>query len=116
MAIDVWAPYSPGEKVPWTLRRVVHLHRRAGFAASWAELQRDLKDGPVTSIDRLLNGTPRTAVPDGFDATARLLADAAVSSNDPARLKAWWVFRIAFGPDPLAERLTLLWHDHFSTS
>jgi hypothetical protein len=126
MATDFWAPYSRDDKAPWNLRRVVHLHGRAGFAATWAELQRDLKDGPAASIDRLLRlptppspaagGGQHGGVPDGFDATARLLADAAVSSNDPARLKAWWVFRMAFGPDPLAERLTLFWHDHFATS
>ena len=34
---------GPDEKAPWNLRRVVHLHRRAGFAATWDELQRDLK-------------------------------------------------------------------------
>src|SRR5262249_52775177 len=32
------------------------------------------------------------------------------------RLKAWWVYRMLFGPDPLGERLTLLWHNHFATS
>ena len=45
-----------------------------------------------------------------------MLADAAVTSGDPARLKAWWVYRMLFGPDPLGERLTLIWHDHFATS
>ena len=46
-----WAPYVPDEAMPWNLRRVVHLHRRAGFAATWEELQRDLKDGPP-SVDQ----------------------------------------------------------------
>ena len=32
------------------------------------------------------------------------------------RLKAWWVFRMLFSPDPLGERLTLMWHNHFATS
>ncbi len=114
---DPWLPYAPDDLAPWDLRRVVHLHRRAGFAATWAELRRDLADGPAASVGRLLAGTARAVgVPDEFDATARLLADAAAGSNDPARLKAWWVFRMAFGPDPLGERLTLLWHDHFATS
>lgn len=114
---DPWALYTPDEQSPWDVRRVVHLHRRAGFAATWDELQRDLKDGPQASIDRLLAGKSRlSGVPSEFDSTAKLLADAAVSSNDPGRLKAWWVFRMLFGPDPLAERLTILWHDHLATS
>jgi uncharacterized protein (DUF1800 family) len=96
---------------------VVHLHRRAGFAATWSEMQRDLADGPRASIDRLLVGKARSqGVPDDFARTADLLADAAVSSHDPARLKAWWLYRMYFGPDPLGERLTLLWHNHFATS
>jgi hypothetical protein len=31
---DPWAPYGPTPGSPWDLRRVVHLHRRAGFAAA----------------------------------------------------------------------------------
>src|SRR5581483_10915285 len=115
--VDPWAAYAPDDESPWDLRRVVHLHRRAGFAATLDESQRDLKDGPAPSVTRLLEGRARlNGVPAEFDATAKLLAEAAVSSNDPARLKAWWVFRMLFGPDPLTERLTLLWHDHFATS
>jgi uncharacterized protein (DUF1800 family) len=98
---------------------VVHLHRRASFAASWNELQRDLADGPDASIARLLNGQargPREGSPESFQATAALLGDAAVASDDPARLKAWWVYRILFTPDPLGEKLALLWHNHFATS
>jgi uncharacterized protein (DUF1800 family) len=112
-----WAPYVPTKDAPWNLRRVVHLHRRAGFAATWSEIQRDLADGPKASVRRLLAGKARSqGVPDDFAHTANLLAEAAVSSHDPARLKAWWLYRMYFGPDPLGERLTLLWHNHFATS
>jgi hypothetical protein len=112
-----WAPYVSNEKAPWNLRRVVHLHRRAGFAAAWDEIQRDLADGPKASIDRLLTGKARgQGVPADFQPIAALLAESAVAARDPARLKAWWVYRMLFGPDPLGERLTLLWHNHFATS
>jgi hypothetical protein len=107
-----WATYAPDEQAPWDLRRVVHLHRRAGFAATWAELQRDLQDGPDKSIDRLLCGQARLTVPDNFDTVAGRLAGA----GEPAGLKAWWMYRVYWGPDPLGERLTLLWHNHFATS
>ena len=56
---DPWTPYVPSLAAPWDLRRVVHLHRAAGFAAPWPELQRDLKEGPAASIDRLLRGNSR---------------------------------------------------------
>ncbi len=114
---QAWAPYRPEQERPWNLRRVVHLHRGAGFAVTWSEIQRDLRDGPKASIDRLLAGKASTdGVPERFEETAGLLGDAACSSGDPARLKAWWVYRMLFGPDPLTERLVLMWHAHFATS
>ena len=114
---DPWARYQPGPETPWNLGRVHHLHRRAGFAASWSELNRDLKEGPEASIARVLAGKVRAdALSADYPATAALLADAAVAANDPDRLKAAWVYRMLCGPDPLGERLTLLWHDHFATS
>jgi hypothetical protein len=98
---NLWRPYVPSKDAPWDLRRVVHLHRRAGFAASWSEIQRDLKDGPAPSIDRLLSGTSRMqGVPAEFEQTAALLLDTA---TDTGRLKAWWIYRMLFGPDPLGE-------------
>jgi uncharacterized protein (DUF1800 family) len=112
-----WPSYCPSEKAPWNLRRVIHLHHNAGFAATWDEIQRDLKDGPEASINRLLSGRARASgVPDEFEHTAAKLADTAVKSGDPNRLKAWWVYRMTFGPDPLTERLALFWHNHFATS
>jgi uncharacterized protein (DUF1800 family) len=108
-----WVPYAPDKEASWDLRRVVHLHRRAGFATTWNELQRDLKDGPARSIDRLLQGQTREGVPDNFRTVAETLGERAA---DPASLKAWWVYRMYWGPDPLGERLTLLWHNHFATS
>jgi uncharacterized protein (DUF1800 family) len=109
-----WAAYVPDKDAPWDLRRVVHLHRRAGFAATWDEIQRDLADGPRASIDRVLDGKARSqGVPENFEETASLLGNAARESE---RLKAWWVYRMYFGPDPLAERLALMWHNHFATS
>jgi uncharacterized protein (DUF1800 family) len=112
---SVWAPYVPDAAAPWDLRRVVHLHRRAGFAATWDELQRDLQEGLVMSVDRLQGGRAAEA-PAEFAATAYLLADAALAAGDIGRLKAWWFYRMLFGPDPLGERLTLFWHDHFATA
>ncbi len=112
-----WAPYVPCDEAPWNLRRVVLLHRRAGFAATRGEIQRDLKAGPEVSLDRVLSGTAATVgVPSEFEKTADVLGESAATSSDPARLKAWWLYRMLFGPDPLTERLALMWHNHFATS
>src|SRR5580658_427360 len=114
---DPWVAYASDTGVPWDLARVVHLHRRAGFAATWAEIERDLRDGPEASVTRVLQGKSRI---DGtvkeFETVSAALADSAASTSMADRLKAWWVFRMLFSPDPLGERLTLMWHNHFATS
>jgi uncharacterized protein (DUF1800 family) len=109
-----WSRYKPTAKAPWTIRRVVHLHRRAGFAATWDDIHRDLKDGHAKCTDRLLTGRARSeAVQEDFAGIADLLA---ANADDAAHLKAWWIYRMYWGPDPLGERLTLMWHNHFATS
>ena len=90
-----WREYRPTKKSPWDLRRVVHLHRRAGFAATWEEIQRDLQEGPQASIDRVMNGTTcEKTYPEDFERMSASIAEAAVRSNQPERLKAWWLFRM----------------------
>ena len=70
--MNIWEPYTPDAKTPWTLRRVIHLHRRAAFAAPWDELQRDLADGPSKAAGRLLAGTADAHTPADFAATAQV--------------------------------------------
>jgi uncharacterized protein (DUF1800 family) len=113
---DCWVPFVPDTQMPWNLRRVVHLHRQAGFAGTWQELQRDLKEGPAASVERFLPGQVSAAASPSFGPTADLLAEAAVTAGDIGRVKAWWFYRMLFGPDPLREKLTLLWHNHFATA
>jgi uncharacterized protein (DUF1800 family) len=114
---SAWAEYRPTPSAPWNRERAWTLRRRAGFAATWPELERDLADGPKRAIDRVLTGTCRThGVSADFIRTADLLGDAACVTSDVNRLQAWWLYRALFTPDPLSERLALLWHDHFATS
>ena len=117
MISSSWSPYRPTSNSPWDLSRAWTLRRRAGFGATWNELERDLHDGPEASVNRVLAGTCRSeGVPGEFASTADLLGDAAASASDAHRLQAWWLYRILFTPDPLTERLALLWHNHFATS
>jgi hypothetical protein len=112
-----WARYEPSQQAPWDVRRVVHLHRRAGLAATWEEIQRDVKDGPAGSVDRLLSGKSRLlGVPKDFDRTADALQRLAARARDTGLLASWWAYRMLFGPGPLGERLTLFWHNYFATS
>ncbi len=110
---EPWAPYEPTPADPWDVRKVAHLHRRAGFGATMSELRRDVKDGPAASIDRLLEARE----PDSMEvAVQNAIRDGVLNSGDSERLKAWWLYRILYGSDPLREKLTLFWHSHFATS
>jgi uncharacterized protein (DUF1800 family) len=117
MSPSRWSAYRPSPSAPWYLARAWTLRRRAGFAATWDELQRDLESGPDAAVDRVLDGTGRIqGILAEFATTADLLGDASASGGDIRRLQAWWLFRMLFTPDPLAERLALVWHNHFATS
>lgn len=112
-----WQVYQPRAAEPWNLRRVVHLHRRVVFGATQLEIERDLNDDPQQAVSRVLSGECRlNGVPEGFDRLAAIIGDSAAQSNNPNRLKAWWIYRCLYTPDPLQEKLTLMWHNHFATS
>jgi uncharacterized protein (DUF1800 family) len=116
---QAWAPYEPSDAEPWDLARVAHLHRRAGFSASWAVLQRDLSDGPSAAVARLLDGEPRSLDgqdADAFDAFQTRLENYSAASGSLVACQGAWLRRMIFTPRPLVERLTLFWHDHFATS
>ena len=77
MTSSPWSPYRPSAAAPWNLARAWTLRRRAGFAATWGELERDLAGGPEAAVDRVLAGECRTeGVPADFAQTADLLGDA----------------------------------------
>src|SRR5262249_21054017 len=73
-------------------------------------------DGPDLAVRRLLDGSANPHAASDFGGTATLLYDAATAQGEIGRLKAAWFYRFLFGPDPLLEKLTLLWHDHFATA
>jgi uncharacterized protein (DUF1800 family) len=108
-----WAPFEPTPGDPWDARKVGHLHRRAGFGATRAELRRDVAAGPAASVGRFLS-------PPGASEDERSLLESlragALAATDGRRLRAYWLYRMLFGSDPLRERLTLFWHGHFATS
>jgi uncharacterized protein (DUF1800 family) len=114
-----WEPFVPCASAPWDLPRVAHLQRRAGFAAPWPVLERDVREGPEASINRLLQGEPKSgdgSIPAEFE---RLLDEMARNAGFGGNLgisQGIWLYRMIFTPHPLRERLTLFWHNHFATS
>lgn len=112
-----WKEYQPTSREAWNLERVVHLHRRTVFGACREEIERDLADDPQAAVTRILVGKSRSAgIPASFEEKSQLICESALGSGNVDRLAAWWLYRCLFSPDPLRERLTLMWHNHFATS
>ena len=97
----------------WTRREATHLLWRTGFGASSDEIQQVTQDGLDKTLDRLLSPPQESAE---FTKADALLRQAAFDSGSIADLKTWWLHRMVASANPLIEKLTLLWHNHFATS
>ncbi|MEE4378677.1 MAG: DUF1800 domain-containing protein, partial [Candidatus Competibacteraceae bacterium] len=110
-----------------------HLLDRTGFGARPADVAAFVLLNREQSIDRLLNAEPTDqALPDWADQRPFLdrkslktlpEAERKARSREYGRqrrqwqieLKAWWYQRMLDGHAPLIERMTLFWHNHFTS-
>jgi uncharacterized protein (DUF1800 family) len=119
-AAEAWLPFEPSAKDPWDLAKVLRLHRRAGFGATWSGAQRDVSEGFEASIKRILEGAPNG--PDGRKAAAieafgnAMLDSYRGNQNALDSIRMAWFYRMIFTAWPLRERMTLAWHTHYATS
>jgi uncharacterized protein (DUF1800 family) len=110
---SAWEPYLPSEQSPWDIKKIGHLYRRASFGATWTDLENGLRAGPEETIAHLLKG----AVPrKDFDEQTAEMARSIARANNGQLARAWWIYRMLLSPQPLREKLTLFWHNHFATS
>jgi Protein of unknown function (DUF1800) len=108
-----WQPWEPGGKDPFNLKWAGHLFRRAGFGASLSDLHAAVEKGLAATLTRILGGD------EGAEARERLLitvGDKMVSDEKPDELRGWWVYCMIHTAQPLREKMTLFWHNHFATS
>ncbi|MEO7429865.1 MAG: DUF1800 domain-containing protein [Acidimicrobiales bacterium] len=121
----------PTRVVADTRSAVAHLVRRAAFGAPPEEIDAlsDLGyEGAVAQLCDLVGPDPAAdaIAPPTFDTAGYLAArdgdEAArreanrIAATERRALPLWWVRRMAAAQQPLHEKLTLLWHDHFATS
>ncbi|MBS0526755.1 MAG: DUF1800 domain-containing protein [Proteobacteria bacterium] len=87
-----------------------HLLSRAAFGATPAEIRTVATMDRDAAVDRLLatwHSNALTAPPDWLNGTP----------DEQAReLSTWWVEEILATDQPLVERMTLFWHNHFTSS
>ncbi len=138
-------PYKPTPEDPFDSTKAAHLLNRAGFGGTPAEVEKVVKMGPDAALDMLfdfpdagVDEQSRTDIPDlsaideypsDFNALRKLMVGKTEEEKKALRQKLqaanreavaatsnWWLKRMAFGPHPLQEKLTLFWHGHFTTS
>jgi uncharacterized protein (DUF1800 family) len=127
----------PGDQ--WNATTAAHLMNRAGFGASPAAIE-DLRSvglGRAVSwfvdYERVADDTPppdwaqpdpdliarREAIRHAADPDTRRMLESQMyqeENSEMAGLRYWWLRRMALGPRPFQEKMTLFWHGHFATS
>jgi uncharacterized protein (DUF1800 family) len=138
-------PYRPSAEDPFDRVKAAHLLSRAGFGGTEAEIERVMQLGPQDAIDWLCDfpdapaeEQSQTDVPDlssidGYPRNFKEIQQKYRGMTPEERMQyrqqlqranreavnetsAWWLKRMAYGPYPLQEKLTLFWHGHFTTS
>ncbi|GIX03614.1 MAG: hypothetical protein KatS3mg113_0620 [Planctomycetaceae bacterium] len=90
-----------------------HLLRRLQWGCTPAEIQDAVDAGLSAVVDRFLTLQPER---EDFERQQQMLWQHALSSSRLDALQAWWMYRLCYSSNPLQEKLTLMWHNHFATS
>jgi uncharacterized protein (DUF1800 family) len=123
----------------WNEATAAHLMNRAGFGGSPGDIENLRQIGMRKAVswfvdyDRIPDNTPapdwatpdpdiiarREAIRNAADPETRRMLQQQQSQEQYSQLsdlRYWWVRRMALGPRPFQEKMTLFWHGHFATS
>lgn len=107
------APFNALASGAWTHREAAHVLNRLQFGLTPQELDRAVTDGLEATLNRLTDNQPES---DEFLRAEATLRQAAINTASIENLKIWWLYRMRYSANPLLEKLTLFWHNHFATS
>jgi uncharacterized protein (DUF1800 family) len=130
---------KPLSKDRWSLEMAAHLLNRAGFGGPPAEIQALAGLGHEQAVSSLIDYekipdptlNPDWAKPDparqmqirdinrtGTPEQKKALQQEQnqIRQREMLELRGWWLQRMAHGPRPFQEKMTLFWHGHFATS
>ena len=108
-----WATYEPDGDSGWNVRHWSHVMRRTGAGTTPESLQKAQANRPadlarIMVAERVEN---ETVLQDSASLAASMKATGSLST-----LPAWWLQRMLVTATPLQEKMTLLWHGHFTSS
>jgi uncharacterized protein (DUF1800 family) len=131
---------TPLPSAQWNEATAAHLLNRAAFGGSPQDVEDLRLMGPDRAVswlvdyERIPDDTPAPdwtqGIPDDLITQRNAIAKAADSdtrnllqrmrgqdeNKKIADLRYWWMRRMALGPRPFQEKMTLFWHGHFATS
>jgi uncharacterized protein (DUF1800 family) len=90
--------------------KVAHLLRRTTFGTTLDELEAASSAGYQKTVDRLLETKPSPPPP--LPGTDNVAMDRRLNIG---ALQQWWADHMLSTPTPFAERMTLFWHNHFTS-
>jgi uncharacterized protein (DUF1800 family) len=119
---EAWQPWRPSASQPWDLKWAGHLLRRAGFGSKLNPpiektsgerpefaLRMAITQGLPATLDALFKALSQ-------DELQRQTGQSFAGREDAFELRGWWLYWMQLTADPLREKLTLFWHNHFATS
>jgi len=131
---------APLPAAQWNEATAAHLLNRAGFGGSPTDIHNLQLMGPDRAVswlvdyERFPDDTPppdwtqnisdgsvtqQAAILRAADPPTRALLsrmEGREKNQQMADLRYWWLRRMALGPRPFQEKMTLFWHGHFATS
>jgi hypothetical protein len=131
---------TPLSAAQWNEATAAHLLNRAGFGGSPQDVENLRLMGPDRAVQWLVNyervpdDTPAPDWTQSFSGNEAVQRNAIYRAADVdtrrelqrlqnqdenrqiADLRYWWIRRMALGPRPFQEKMTLFWHTHFATS
>jgi uncharacterized protein (DUF1800 family) len=114
-----WQPWEPDAKDPWDRKWAGHLYRRAAFGATFDELREAEKVGHQATLAKLLHGNDSLTSffeIEGAKVAKRYQTPQPFRPAQPFELPGWWLYCMLHTGNPLREKMTLFWHNHFATS
>lgn len=112
--------WEPSAEDPWTADHAAHLLRRSGFGVSSAQLSAALSTTPSNLVDAMLAGLSAEPDPPGEWTSQQPFPSTGVSEEQQYRLwirelQEWWLERMRTPEHALREKMTLFWHNHFTS-
>lgn len=115
--LDGIETYVPSVDKPWNEKRVLHLYKRMGFGASFAQVQASLAMEPDAVVDMILNeaiNMPLTPDPEWAYWTLNDYTD--VNTEAPEQITSWYNQTMTdLLSNGFRDRLTMFWSNHLVT-